>query len=143
MSDQTYTAKCACGAVELEVSGEPIAQAYCHCVDCRAWLSAPVHGATLWPPQSVKFNKGEDNLILYKRTENSHRKSCKSCGSAVLSDHPGAGFTDVLAATMPDFPFQPAMHVFYGEKMIRLADGLPKFADMPAEFGGSGTMADE
>ena len=34
--------------------------------------------------------------------------------------------------------YAPTMHVHYGEKVMSVRDGLPKFADMPAAFGGSG-----
>ena len=80
----TYKAGCMCGAVQLEITGDPAVQAFCHCSSCRGWLSAPIHAAALWPATSVKVTKGADNLGLYKRTENSHRKFCKSCGAAVL-----------------------------------------------------------
>jgi hypothetical protein len=46
--------------------------------------------------------------------------------------------TDVLAVTMPKFPFQPTLHVHYGEKVLSMRDGLPKYRNMPKEFGGSG-----
>ena len=91
MADPVYKAGCACGAVQLEISGDPAVQAYCHCTSCRSWLSAPIHAAALWPSPSVKVVKGGDNLGMYKRTENSHRQFCKSCGAAVLVGHPGMG----------------------------------------------------
>ena len=68
--------------------GDPAVQAFCHCSSCRGWLSAPIHAAALWPATSVKVTKGADNLGLYKKTENSHRKFCQTCGAAVLVDHP-------------------------------------------------------
>jgi hypothetical protein len=40
---------------------------------------------------------------------------------------------------LPTFPFKPALHVHYGEKVLAMRDGLPKYADMPKDFGGSGT----
>lgn len=143
MPNKSYNAHCACGAIELEVSGDPFFVGYCHCKDCRDWIGAPVHGASLWPTDNVKVIKGADNLITYKRTENSHRKSCASCGSAVFVEHPGIGMYDVLVATMKDYAFSPTMHVHYGQRMISMNDGLPKFADMPAEFGGTGNMLEE
>ena len=51
----TYKAGCTCGAVELEISGDPAVQAYCHCNSCRGWLGAPIHAAALWPSSSVKI----------------------------------------------------------------------------------------
>jgi len=84
------------------VSGEPAVQAYCHCESCRTWLGAPVHAATLWPTPNVKIVKGADNLGLYKRTENSHRQFCKSCGSPVLVGHPTMGLTDLPSVSVRD-----------------------------------------
>lgn len=138
-----HHASCACGAVEVEVTGEPAVQAYCHCHSCRSWLSAPVHAAALWPSQNVKVTQGADNLGLYKRTENSHRQFCRSCGAAVLVVHPTMGLTDLPAGVVQGFKFQPAVHVNYGEKVLSVRDGLPKFKDFPKEFGGSGETLPE
>lgn len=135
---KTFTARCACGAVEAELSGAPLAQMYCHCTDCRAWLNAPVHAATGWPDAQVRLTKGADGVIVYKRTEKSHRKSCGRCGGAVLVEHPEIGVTDVLASNIEGFRFAPEMHVYYAERMIDMKDGLPKFVSMPEAFGGDG-----
>ena len=140
---ETYKAACACGAVEAELAGAPLAQMYCHCTDCRAWLGAPMHAATGWPEAQVKFVKGADNVILYKRTEKSWRKSCKNCGGAVLVEHPQIGIVDVLASNIRRFKFEPAFHVYYGERMIDMKDGLPKYANMPKEMGGDGERVEE
>jgi hypothetical protein len=45
---------------------------------------------------------------------------------------------DVYAATIPEFPFAPAVHVNYESTVLRMNDGLPKLKDFPAELGGSG-----
>ena len=37
MSDEKIIGSCFCGAVQLEVKGEPTAMLYCHCKDCQAW----------------------------------------------------------------------------------------------------------
>jgi hypothetical protein len=139
----TYRSRCACGAVELEITGDPVFQAYCHCDSCRSWLSAPVHAATGWPTPNVRIVKGAENLGMYKRTENSHRHFCKSCGAAVFVLHPTMGVTDVPAGTIAGLKFNPSVHVHYGEKVMSVRDGLPKFRDFPKEFGGSGEMMAE
>ena len=139
----TYHSSCACGAVQVEITGEPAVQVYCHCESCRSWLSAPVHAATLWPTPNVKIVKGADNLGMYKRTENSHRQFCKSCGAAVLVGHPSLGMTDLPAGTVKELSFKPTLHVNYGEKVMAVRDGLPKFKDFPKDFGGSGEMLPE
>lgn len=141
MSD--HHAKCACGAVEVALSGSPILQCYCHCSDCRDWLGAPVHGATAWQNSQVKWTKGADNVTTYKRTDHSHRKSCKSCGGAVLVEHPSLSVVDVLASNIKDMKFEPAFHIFYGERMISIKDGLPKYRKAPVAMGGDDEMMPE
>ena len=36
-----YSGACFCGAVEVEVSGQPEAMGYCHCRSCRSWSASP------------------------------------------------------------------------------------------------------
>ena len=140
---QTHKGKCFCGAVELTVSGEPVAEGFCHCSSCRSWSAAPVNAFTLWKPDAVKFTKGEANVGVYHKTEKSYRKFCKTCGGHLLTDHPLWGVIDVYAATIPTFHHEPKLHVNYAETVLRIKDGLPKMKDMPSEMGGSGdTLAE-
>ena len=139
----THKGACFCGAVEIEVSGDPAAMGYCHCESCRSWSAGPVNAFSLWPPAQVSVTKGEDQLLTYAKTDNSHRRWCAKCGGHVLTEHPGMGLTDVYAATIPSLDFQPGVHVFYGESVLSIKDGLPKFKDVPAEMGGSGETLPE
>jgi len=142
MTDR-YTGRCFCGAVEFEVSGAPVAMGYCHCNDCASWAAAPINSFSLWPPESLNITKGEDNIATYNKTENSYRKFCKSCGGHVFSAHPGMKLVDIYPNVVPDLKHEPTVHVFYASRTIDVKDGLPKFKDMPAEFGGSGETLPE
>ena len=143
MSEISRTSGCICGAVQLSISGQPVVMAYCHCDSCRGWLGAPIHAASLWLTPNVRIEKGADLLGMFKRTEASHRQFCTSCGSPVLIVHPELGMTDVPAGSIPDLVFEPTLHVHYGEKVLTVVDGLPKFKDFPKDFGGSGDMLPE
>jgi hypothetical protein len=143
MSNGNYSGKCFCGAVEIRVSGEPMAMGYCHCASCRSWSAGPVNAFTLWKPETVKVTKGADQVGSYHKTEKSQRKWCKRCGGHLYTEHPGWGVTDVYAATIPDVPFKPGLHVNYQESVLRIRDGLPKMKDMPKEMGGSGATLPE
>jgi hypothetical protein len=134
----TYKGSCFCGEVEVEVTGAPAAMGYCHCEDCKSWSASPINAFSLWPPDAVRVTKGEDSIATFNKTEASFRKFCTHCGGHVMSDHPGMKLVDVYVSILRDFPYQPALHVHYGNKMVSVKDGLPKFKDMPAEFGGSG-----
>jgi hypothetical protein len=142
-NDKTYQGSCFCGAVQLTVTGQPAAMGFCHCTSCRSWSAGPVNAFTLWAPDAVKITRGADAIGTYNKTPVSFRKWCTRCGGHVLTDHPTFGLVDVFAATIPDFPFQPVLHVHYGESVLPIKDGLPKQKDMPAEMGGSGTLLAE
>jgi hypothetical protein len=81
---------------------------------------------------------GDDQIGEYNQNENTYRQWCKVCGGHLLGRHPQWGLVDVFAATIPDFPFAPGVHVNYESTVLPIKDGLPKFKDFPAELGGSG-----
>ena len=53
------------------------------------------------------------------------------------------GMTDVYLNIVPGKTHAGTMHIYYGEKTMSVPDGLPKFKDLPKEFGGSGEMLEE
>ena len=57
-----------------------------------------------------------------------------------MTDHPGMKLVDVYPNAVPGLAHVPELHVHYGNKTVSVKDGLPKFKDMPADFGGSGDM---
>jgi hypothetical protein len=142
-NDKTYRGSCFCGAVEIRVSGEPAAMGYCHCASCRSWSAGPVNAFSLWKPDAVRVTKGAGGIGTYHKTDKSHRKWCKACGGHLFTEHPAWGLTDIYAATIPDLPFKPGIHVHYQETVLRIRDGLPKMKDVPKEMGGSGETLPE
>ncbi len=138
-----YKGKCFCGAVEILVGGEPVGQGYCHCSSCRKWSAGPVNAFTLWRMGAVAFSRGEENVGTFHKSARSYRKWCRICGGHLLTEHPEWNLVDVYAATIPEFPFQPAVHVNYAETVLPMNDGLPKLKDFPKEMGGSGESVPE
>lgn len=141
--DEIYSGRCFCGEVEVTVSGAPVAQGFCHCGSCRSWSAAPLNAFTLWKPDAVRVTKGANSVGVYHKTERSYRRYCTQCGGHLFTEHPTWGVIDVYAATVPTFKYVPQLHVNYGETVLRLRDGLPKFGDMPNEMGGSGALLEE
>lgn len=142
-AEKSYSGSCFCGAVQFTVTGEAAAMGYCHCESCRTWSAGPVNAFTLWKQDALQITRGADNIGTYNKTASSGRKWCKTCGGHLFTDHPAWGLVDVYAAVIPDFPYQPGVHVHYQETKLPIKDGLPKMKDLPKEMGGSGvTMAE-
>ena len=141
--EEQHQGRCFCGAVEIRVTGQPVAMGYCHCTSCRAWSASPVNAFTLWAPAAVTIARGADAVTSFAKTANSIRKWCSRCGGHLFTEHPALGLVDVYAAVVPELRFQPMLHVNYAESVLRLHDGLPKQRDFPREMGGSGTLLPE
>ncbi|MEO8674625.1 MAG: GFA family protein [Casimicrobiaceae bacterium] len=140
---KSYNGTCFCGAVELTVTGEPVAMGYCHCDSCRHWSAGPVNAFSLWKPDAVKVTRGAEHIGTFNKTPGSARQWCTKCGGHLMTGHPHWGLVDVYAATIPEFPYRPAVHVNYQETKLHIADGLPKMKDLPKEMGGSGASLPE
>lgn len=143
MTASKHVGHCFCGAVEIEVSGEPAAMGNCHCQSCRHWSAGPVNAFTLWQPEAVRVTRGAALLGTHRQTEHSARQWCTRCGGHVMTEHPGMKLIDVYAAIVPSVRFAPALHVHYGESVLPIRDGLPKWRDMPGDLGGSGVTLPE
>jgi hypothetical protein len=57
---------------------------------------------------------------------------------------PAIGTVDVPSGSIVGFSSKPTLHIHYGEEVLAVRDGLPKFKDFPKDFGGSGdTLAEQ
>ena len=141
--DKVHKGRCFCGAVQIEVSGEPEAMGYCHCASCRSWSAGPVNAFSLWKPGKVRVVEGAENVGTFSKTAFSERQYCTTCGGHVMTNHPPIGLIDVYAASIPTLDFKPGVHINYAETVLPIRDGLPKLKDIPAELGGSGQQIPE
>ena len=139
----THQGACFCGAVQIEVAGEPEGMGYCHCRSCRSWSGGPVNAFSLWQPDAVRVTSGSEHLRTFTKTPVSDRQYCVLCGGHLMTRHPGLGLVDVFAATIPSLQFAPGLHVNYAETVLPMKDGLPKLKDFPTAFGGSGEEVPE
>lgn len=140
---KNHHGQCFCGAVEIEVTGDPVGMGYCHCASCRQWSAGPINAFTLWSPENVRVLKGEDHVARYSKTAMSDRRWCDVCGGHLMTVHPGFKVIDVFAALLPSLDFRPDVHMNYAETVLPMHDGLPKMKDFPADVGGSGTLVPE
>ena len=58
---------------------------------------------------------------------------------------PGKDIVAVYAMSLAEsgLSFEPAFHIFYGERVFDMADGLPKWKTVPTSFGGDGAAVTE
>jgi hypothetical protein len=140
---ETFTGKCFCGAVQIEVTGAPEEMGYCHCQSCRSYSGERVSTFILYKAENIRVTRGGEFLGRFMKTPMSERQFCQRCGGHLMTHHPGLGLTDVRPAVIPAIAFKPALHLNYAETVWPMRDGLPKLRDFPAQVGGSGVALPE
>lgn len=132
MSD-IHKVRCACDAVEVNMSGGPRVHAYCHCEDCRELLQVPYHSVLAWEAEQVQISKGSNEVVEFQHpSKRMKRIFCKHCGD-VLYNTNAMGWKIVSqllyercnSNQLPE-DFSSNAHFFYDRRVIDISDGLPK-----------------
>jgi hypothetical protein len=128
--------QCNCGAVEIRVATRPMAQYFCHCDDCQAVHGGP-YAVSLYKSENVSVARGDTVAFVLRTTP---RTQCASCAMFLFAEVPGYGVRGLNAELLPKEQFNPQFHLQCQFSARRIADALPHFKALPAEFGGSGEL---
>jgi hypothetical protein len=132
----TETLRCDCGAIVMQVQGEPAARAICHCHACRDLYGSVLLAATAWLPEQITYHGERDALLDYAHpVRNMRRVSCQRCGELVHGRNrlgmiviPNARFARHHNDRLPE-RLRPAMHLFYSSRAFDIVDDLPKYLE--------------
>src|SRR5205809_2866492 len=134
---RSMNADCLCGGVRIEITGKLGPVVHCHCSRCRK-----ASGTAFATNADVRrrywtFLSGEDLIREFESSPGVFRAFCTRCGSPLYSRRPDA--PDVLRirlGILNDDPQRRLLaHFFVGSKApwFEITDGLPQFAEGPAE----------
>jgi hypothetical protein len=132
----TYAGGCLCGALRYEARGEPRAQGYCFCADCRKASGSGFIPFLFFDASSIRF-AGETTHSVAKavRGGDAVRNRCAACGSLVFGGIVGEDSTHTIYGGSLDDPslFRPTMAIFTRDKpdWVLLPPGLALFDTMP------------
>eukprot|EP00243_Klebsormidium_subtile_P004778 TRINITY_DN18931_c0_g1_i1.p1 TRINITY_DN18931_c0_g1~~TRINITY_DN18931_c0_g1_i1.p1 ORF type:complete len:174 (+),score=17.37 TRINITY_DN18931_c0_g1_i1:562-1083(+) len=146
--------QCFCASVQFELMEmEALAHTWCHCTSCQRFHSAASVPSMLFPikiedgklsdsKEQLKVVKGEDSIKLYRHSPESitRRFSCQECGTPVFNSIPDMGIVNTFPSCFGSaIDFKPQFHSNYGEKIVVVPDGLPKYKG----FRGSELLDDQ
>jgi hypothetical protein len=147
------TAACQCGAVTLEMVGEPIVAATCYCQSCQtaghgfeAMSGAPeVVGAdggtpyVLMRKDRLQWLSGPDQLEEHRLTPDSptRRFVARCCNSPVALEFTKGHWLSVYSARIPEGERPPAeMRTIVGDRPagVELPDDIPNYRAPTGKF---------
>lgn len=131
--------QCGCGSLEVRLTGEPVAQFYCHCDDCQVVHGAAYVPVAMYRRACVEVVAGAPLVWRYKVTA---RVLCPTCGSRVFAEPPGMGVCGVTAGLLPAGAFRPMFHIQCQHARLPVVDDLPHYRSFPPMFGGPDETVD-
>ena len=134
-----YRASCFCNAVEYEVGFDPVDAKICHCLGCQKLHGAPMQWAAIFHKHDVRITKGIEHLQFYNSELDKHERilpckvSCTRCGTLIADEGCNMWLAfpslfDFGSASKVPVKFKPTCHIFYGMRIIDIADDLPKWS---------------
>ena len=127
--ERVHRGGCACGAVRLEMRGEPENVRCCHCRNCQKTMGSPFFARALFKAEQFSVT-GE--TARWATSAALERVFCPACGTRVYADRSGLTFVGVALAAFDDpAAFSPGSHIFVSRKApwLKLDDGLPQWAE--------------
>ena len=107
----TRIARCCCGALRAEVTGEPPGVGICHCMECQRRTGSAFSVVALFPKERVR-TEGPSKVFVRRR--DAGRKVefhfCPDCGTSVFwyaefrPDHVGIAFGAFADPSMMPWP---------------------------------------
>jgi len=134
---ENFEIECLCGAVRMQLSGEPVLQAYCHCDDCQTAHGAAYIATAAFHSQSVKMLQGQLKPLIVKRAR---RMRCAECGTLMFTEVENTDFLSLNATRLPKGSFKPRFHLHCQHAVLPVTDALPHYKDLPEALGGSGEL---
>jgi hypothetical protein len=125
--------QCRCGAVELGIASEPIAQVYCHCDDCQAAHGAAYALNAIYPAEMVQVTRGSPVASAVKTTPRLH---CAACATHLFTEVEAVGMRSLNAYLLPQGTFSPQFHIQCAHAVLPVVDDLPHYKGFPAALGG-------
>ncbi|MVA25346.1 GFA family protein [Agrobacterium vitis] len=130
---------CRCGEIELTISGDPIAQIYCHCDDCQAIHGAAYASESVYSKDDLSITAGNPKSWTLKRNP---RYFCDTCGTKLFIEVNGLNLRGINGYLLPDGAFQAQYHMNCKFAAIPVRDSIPHYAALAPQFGGPDETVD-
>ena len=136
MTEMTLKGSCLCGAVQYEVTGEPLRFLHCHCERCRK-ASGTGHATNLiLKTGAFEWKSGEDRIVRYKVPEAKRFGTvfCSTCGGPL--PRVGSEMVVIPAGSLDTVPeIAPEGRIFWESRVewSCSAGDLPAYAEYPTD----------
>lgn len=132
MANQSIeTARCGCGALELQVSGKPLFRGYCHCTTCQKYTGHEHADITVFRAADVVLaDETTVSFKGYQKLPMAKRGKCVICKSPTHEKVSIPVLPNLIIVATQILPVslivEPSTHIFYHRRTKNVADGVPR-----------------
>ncbi|KAJ7610786.1 Mss4-like protein [Roridomyces roridus] len=131
---------CRCGSLSYSLTAKPVVSVYCHCTQCQRATCAVFVSSMHYSPSAFSWtHEAEvtpieekiDGCVLYRCAK------CRTCTASQMSDTQNWAIRGAHLERDEDGKIinweevKPTSHIFYGNRILDVADTLPKWAGFP------------
>jgi hypothetical protein len=125
--------RCACKAVEYEVSDEFVAAYNCHCSNCRAMTGAAFLPVGRIKRDKLRVTRGAESLLVEGDPDSTYEVRCSECFSLLYWTSRDGCFGVPYGTLNGEPTLKPTYHQFVGSKApwYEILDDLPQHDARP------------
>ena len=137
-SEAPVRGSCLCRSVSWEAKRPFTLMSHCHCSMCRKTHGSAFGTYVAAPAEGFRWLQGEDQIVVFRSSEQNDRCFCKQCGSVVPSPVQRDEHAWMPAGCLDEDPgARPLAHIFVASKAPWYPlpdDGLHRFDAYPPTF---------
>ncbi|KAF8215784.1 Mss4-like protein [Mycena galopus ATCC 62051] len=143
MSESSETVRkggCFCGDLSFTIEGKPLFSLYCHCTQCQRADGAAFVSTMHYSPSAFSWTyaaEKEPEVETLRGFTLYRCKTCRSCAATQMSDSQNWALRGTQLERDENGKIKnwdgvkPSSHIFYGTRLINVADDLPKWEGFP------------
>jgi len=116
MSNQHFSGRCLCGAIQFKVAAKPLREVNCHCDDCRRATGSPYGALAFVPEEALTVNGETPGSYSHSSDRGSEMEKlfCTKCGSQLFTrNNARVGMMGVRIGVIDDASwFKPTVNVY-------------------------------
>ena len=132
----TLLGSCLCGKVKIQLPDEFEYMRNCHCQQCRKFTGSDYSSVGGISSSKFSYSEGEENVTIYRKSEETELAFCKCCGSSLFSRKLTGGKHNIRLGILDSTPsHKPSFHIFVNSKAPwkDINDDLKQFAEGPTK----------
>ncbi|KAJ7610772.1 Mss4-like protein [Roridomyces roridus] len=132
---------CRCGSLSYSLTAKPVVSVYCHCTQCQRANGAVFVAAMHYSPSAFSWTHAAEVTPIEEKIEGYVLFRCATCYTCAATQIDATKNWAVRGTRLERDgedgniinweEVKPTSHIYYANRVVDVADGLPKWEGLP------------